>query len=109
MGARTKNLPKRLTKSPKDEGDEPRHEDYSYVFDEYGNISEIIIVDKKGEYLHFWITYETFTNTSVAGVNDNSRKPVACYNSLGQKIEKPGKGMNIIRYNDDSVKKIIIK
>lgn len=109
MGARTKNLPKRLTKSPKDEGDEPRHEDYFYVFDEYGNISEIIIVDKKGEYLHFWITYETFTNTSVAGVNDNSRKPVACYNSMGQKIEKPGKGMNIIRYNDDSVKKIIIK
>lgn len=109
MGARTKNLTKSFTITY--DYEDPRREDYSYVFDEHGNISEIVVVDgdKKGEYLHFWITYETFTNTSVAGVNDNSRKPVACYNSLGQKIEKPGKGMNIIRYNDDSVKKIIIK
>lgn len=109
MGVRTKNLPKRLVKSPKDEGDDPRREDYSYVFDDNGNILEIVVTDKKGEYLHFWITYETFVDTSVSGLKDDSREPVAYYNSLGQKVENLGKGMNIIRYSDKSVKKVVIR
>lgn len=109
LGGRNRNLPKRMDESPKDFGDDPTYDEYDYVFDAYGNISELIVTDDKGEYLHFWITYEMNNNTAIQGILHNVESEVNRYNSLGQKIKIPVKGLNIIKYGDNKVKKILVK
>jgi len=108
LGTRSRNLPLRKIKTYVYDGSKS-YENYDYKFDEHGNISEIIVTDEEGEYLHFWITYEAYIKTSVPEISIDESSVTGIFNSLGERIMKPEKGINIIRYKDSSVRKVIVK
>lgn len=59
---------------------------------------------------NFWNIQEWDATTGIeAKEAKSSSSEVSIYNSLGTKLSKKGRGLNIIRYNDSTVRKVIVK
>ena len=56
---------------------------------------------------------ESTQEPTIVGVSDietaESREIIGIYNAAGVKVNAPSKGINIIRYNDNTTKTVIIR
>ena len=50
-----------------------------------------------------------FEATSINKATSNGVKEISRYNSNGQQLTTPTKGINIIKYSDGSIRKVIVK
>lgn len=87
-----------------------------YWFDEkYGILRDCTLIIPEGSaeaYANaiFWQEFknvETKDLSSVNSVNTKNLEAVAIYDINGKRLERPVKGLNIIKYNNGTVKKII--
>ena len=73
----------------------------------------------KGSLLDYWddnqwkkfMNIEEFDATSIGSLNTNANdiQEVSRYSDNGQRLNTPAKGLNIVKYNNGTVKKIIVK
>lgn len=73
----------------------------------------------KGSLLDYWddnqwkkfMNIEEFDATSIGSLNTNAHdvQEVSRYSDNGQRLNTPAKGLNIVKYNNGTVKKIIVK
>lgn len=73
----------------------------------------------KGSLLDYWddnqwkkfMNIEEFDVTSIGSLNTNSNdvQEVSRYSDNGQRLNTPAKGLNIVKYNNGTVKKIMVK
>ena len=73
----------------------------------------------KGALLDYWddnqwkkfMNIEEFDATSIGSLNTNAHdvQEVSRYSDNGQRLNSPTKGLNIVKYNDGTVKKIMVK
>lgn len=73
----------------------------------------------KGSLLDYWddnqwkkfMNIEEFDATSIGSLNTNAHdvQEVSRYSDNGQRLNTPAKGLNIVKYNNGTVKKIMVK
>lgn len=73
----------------------------------------------KGSLLDYWddnqwkkfMNIEEFDVTSIGSLNTNANdvQEVSRYSDNGQRLNIPAKGLNIVKYNNGTVKKIMVK
>ncbi|WP_303155339.1 hypothetical protein [uncultured Prevotella sp.] len=73
----------------------------------------------KGSLLDYWddnqwkkfMNIEEFDATSIGSLNTNANdvQEVSRYSDNGQRLNTPAKGLNIVKYNNGTVKKIMVK
>ena len=73
----------------------------------------------KGSLLDYWddnqwkkfMNIEEFDVTSIGSLNTNVNdvQEVSRYSDNGQRLNTPAKGLNIVKYNNGTVKKIMVK
>ena len=73
----------------------------------------------KGSLLDYWddnqwkkfMNIEEFDVTSIGSLNTNANdvQEVSRYSDNGQRLNTPAKGLNIVKYNNGTVKKIMVK
>lgn len=72
----------------------------------------------QGSYMDYWLAsgWDYFNNivefdaTGIDSVTTNSdAKEVSRYSVDGQKLDAPVKGLNVVKYSDGSIKKVIVK
>ncbi len=76
------------------------------------NLQLVVIVNSVGTrkaYNAVKIPLNSGTDNTDTIKSDNEKYEIARYNIMGQRIDYPQTGINIIKYSDGSVKKIIIK
>ena len=76
----------------------------------YGKVQFIITASFASESTSINVTLEYADPTSVSNIrNSGNTTETARYNTAGQRIYQPQRGINIVRYSDGTTKKIIIK
>ena len=88
------------------------------TFDNETKINATLSVPK-GSLLNYWddnqwkkfMNIEEFDATSIGSLNTNANdvQEVSRYSDNGQRLNTPAKGLNIVKYNDGTVKKIMVK
>lgn len=88
------------------------------VFDSETIINATLYVPK-GSLLDYWddnqwkkfMNIEEFDATSIGSLNTNANdvQEVSRYSDNGQRLNTPAKGLNIVKYNNGTVKKIMVK
>ncbi len=88
------------------------------TFDNETKINATLYVPK-GSLLDYWddnqwknfMNIEEFDVTSIGSLNTNSNdaQEVSRYSDNGQRLNIPTKGLNIVKYNNGTVKKIMVK
>ena len=88
------------------------------TFDNETKINATLYVPK-GSLLNYWddnqwkkfMNIEEFDATSIGSLNTNANdvQEVSRYSDNGQRLNTPAKGLNIVKYNDGTVKKIMVK
>ena len=109
--------------------DKRQPETGSYVFQKINGVNGISINELQSGNevyitpLHGYVSKNTNSNTvkaigqlvsgDLTGINDvnitNKQGYAAIYNTLGEQLSKPEKGINIIKMTDGSVKKVLVK
>ncbi len=84
------------------------------VFENIAEGAVLIVPEGAKEAYSSWVDSFTEildgTESSTALININSdKKEIARYNLLGQKITTPQRGINIVKYSDGSVEKVLVK
>ena len=87
-------------------------------FDNETKINATLYVPK-GSLLDYWddnewkkfMNIEEFDATSIGSLNTNANdvQEVSRYSDNGQRLNTPAKGLNIVKYNNGTVKKIMVK
>lgn len=112
MGKRSKKL---LSGYTAQIGDTRLQGTYSYKFDADGNVSEFVSdeVEDEDGFTMSWRERIVCSYMVVSGINDvavdghGSRE--AIYNAAGQQRPDMGRGLNIVRSADGTVRKVIVK
>ena len=88
------------------------------TFDNETKINATLYVPK-GSLLDYWddnqwkkfMNIEEFDATSIGSLNTNANdvQEVSRYSDNGQRLNTPAKGLNIVKYNNGMVKKIMVK
>lgn len=88
------------------------------TFDNETKINATLYVPK-GSLLDYWddnqwkkfMNIEEFDATSIGSLNTNANdiQEVSRYSDNGQRLNTPAKGLNIVKYNNGTVKKIMVK
>ena len=88
------------------------------TFDNETKINATLYVPK-GSLLDYWndnqwkkfMNIEEFDVTSIGSLNTNANdvQEVSRYSDNGQRLNTPAKGLNIVKYNNGTVKKIMVK
>lgn len=88
------------------------------TFDNETKINATLYVPK-GSLLNYWddnqwkkfMNIEEFDATSIGSLNTNANdvQEVSRYSDNGQRLNTPTKGLNIVKYNNGTVKKILVK
>ena len=88
------------------------------TFDSETKINATLYVPK-GSLLDYWddnqwkkfMNIEEFDATSIGSLNTNANdiQEVSRYSDNGQRLNTPAKGLNIVKYNNGTVKKIMVK
>lgn len=88
------------------------------TFDSETKINATLYVPK-GSLLDYWddnqwkkfMNIEEFDATSIGSLNTNANdvQEVSRYSDNGQRLNTPAKGLNIVKYNNGMVKKIMVK
>lgn len=88
------------------------------TFDNETKINATLYVPK-GSLLDYWddnqwkkfMNIEEFDATSIGSLNTNANdvQEVSRYSDNGQRLNSPAKGLNIVKYNNGTVKKIMVK
>ena len=88
------------------------------TFDNETKINATLYVPK-GYLLDYWdddqwkkfMNIEEFDATSIGSLNTNANdvQEVSRYLDNGQRLNTPAKGLNIVKYNNGMVKKIMVK
>lgn len=88
------------------------------TFDNETKINATLYVPK-GSLLDYWddsqwkkfMNIEEFDVTSIGSLNTNANdvQEVSRYSDNGQRLNTPAKGLNIVKYNNGMVKKIMVK
>ena len=91
---------------------------YETTFDNETIINATLYVPK-GSLLDYWddnqwkkfMNIEEFDATSIGSLNTNANdvQEVSRYSDNGQRLNTPAKGLNIVKYNNGTVKKIMVK
>ena len=91
---------------------------YETTFDSETKINATLYVPK-GSLLDYWddnqwkkfMNIEEFDATSIGSLNTNTNdiQEVSRYSDNGQRLNTPAKGLNIVKYNNGMVKKIMVK
>lgn len=84
---------------------------------EDANTEKCILYVPKGTYDDYWFTYwGIFANIveyDPTGINhittSGDAKEISRYAADGQRLEVPAKGLNIVKYSDGSVKKVVVQ
>ena len=69
------------------------------------------VVGKKVEKTHVYtVNIKTAAPAGInAAVNNTNAAPAAIYNAAGQRVNAAAKGLNIVKNNDGTVKKVMVK
>lgn len=88
------------------------------TFDNETKINATLYVPN-GSLLDYWddnqwkkfMNIEEFDATSIGSLNTNANdvQEVSRYSDNGQRLNTPAKGLNIVKYNNGTVKKIMVK
>lgn len=81
------------------------------------NTKKCILYVPKGTYddylLSNWGVFENIEEYDVTGINQVTKssdaKEVSRYSADGQRLETPSKGLNIVKYSDGTVKKVVVQ
>ena len=103
FGTRPANL---LTKWNEREGDYTSSYTFEYVFDDEGDITEVIVTDDENgnEYEHFRVTYEGMSG--VSDVTANVTAPTVFYSLDGRLLQHPTHGICIKKGTNRAVKRV---
>lgn len=80
--------------------------------------NKCILYVPNGTYDNYWLSYwgDYFNNIveyDATGIDNTTTsgdaKEMSRYSVNGQRLDKPAKGMNIVKYSDGSVKKVVVK
>ncbi len=71
----------------------------------------------KGTYDDYWLSefsyFEKIVEFDAAGIDkvatSTNAKEVSRYSANGQRLSAPAKGLNIVKYSDGSVKKVVVQ
>ena len=81
------------------------------------NIESCILYVPKGTYDDYWVSnwgvfdhIEEYDATGIKQVTtSDDAKEISRYGADGQRLEEPAKGLNIVKYSDGSVKKVVVQ
>ena len=83
----------------------------------YANTKKCILYVPKGTYDDYWISnwgiFENIVEYDATGINhimtSGNVKEISRYAADGQRLEVPAKGLNIVKYSDGCVKKVVVQ
>lgn len=81
------------------------------------NTEKCILYVPKGTYDDYWISnwsiFENIVEYDATGINhittSGNVKEISRYAADGQRLEVPAKGLNIVKYSDGCVKKVVVQ
>ena len=81
------------------------------------NTGKCILYVPKGTYDDYWLSnwgiFENIVEYDATGINhittSGEAKEISRYAADGQRLEVPAKGLNIVKYSDGSVKKVVVQ
>ena len=84
---------------------------------EYANTKKCILYVPKGTYDDYWLSnwgiFENIVEYDATGIDhittSGEAKEISRYAADGQRLEVPAKGLNIVKYSDGSVKKVVVQ
>ena len=84
---------------------------------EYANTKKCILYVPKGTYDDYWLSnwgiFENIVEYDATGINhittSGEAKEISRYAADGQRLEVPAKGLNIVKYSDGCVKKVVVQ
>ena len=84
---------------------------------EYANTKKCILYVPKGTYDDYWISnwgiFENIVEYDATGIDhittSGEAKEISRYAADGQRLEVPAKGLNIVKYSDGCVKKVVVQ
>ena len=84
---------------------------------EYANTKKCILYVPKGTYDDYWISnwgiFENIVEYDPTGIDhittSGEAKEISRYAADGQRLEVPAKGLNIVKYSDGCVKKVVVQ
>ena len=88
----------------------------AYTFKD-ANTEKCILYVPNGTYDDYWISnwgiFENIVEYDATGINhimtSGDAKEISRYAADGQRLEVPAKGLNIVKYSDGSVKKVVVQ
>lgn len=80
----------------------------------YSYRKDLILFGQEKKYLHNWIvSFKNIKEYDVTGIshvkNSNNTKEIFRYSIDGKLLKAPTKGINIVKYSNGTVKKIIVQ
>ena len=83
----------------------------------YANTKKCILYVPEGTYDDYWISnwgiFENIVEYDATGINhimtSGNVKEISRYAADGQRLEVPAKGLNIVKYSDGCVKKVVVQ
>ena len=84
---------------------------------EYANTKKCILYVPKGTYDDYWLSnwgiFENIVEYDASGLDhittSGEAKEISRYAADGQRLEVPAKGLNIVKYSDGCVKKVVVQ
>ena len=84
---------------------------------EDANTKKCILYVPEGTYDDYWISnwgiFENIVEYDATGINhittSGNVKEISRYAADGQRLEVPAKGLNIVKYSDGCVKKVVVQ
>ena len=84
---------------------------------EYANTKKCILYVPKGTYDDYWLSnwgiFENIVQYDATGIDhittSGEAKEISRYAADGQRLEVPAKGLNIVKYSDGCVKKVVVQ
>ncbi len=84
---------------------------------EYANTKKCILYVPKGTYDDYWLSnwgiFENIVEYDATGIDhittSGEAKEISRYAADGQRLEVPAKGLNIVKYSDGCVKKVVVQ
>ena len=88
----------------------------AYTFKD-ANTEKCILYVPNGTYDDYWISnwgiFENIVEYDATGINhimtSGDAKEISRYAADGQRLEVPAKGLNIVKYSDGCVKKVVVQ
>ena len=84
---------------------------------EYANTKKCILYVPKGTYDDYWLSnwgiFENIVEYDATGIDhittSGEAKEISRYAADGQRLEVPAKGLNIVKYSDGCVKRVVVQ